>query len=68
MIPLDHIGTDPTAAMRFMERRYDLSRTGLTNAELADTLRPLLMRSLARDVRFRLRELVRLREAKAADR
>src|SRR5688572_28608615 len=62
VIPLDHIGTDPTAAMRFIERRYDLSRTGITNAELADTLRPLLTRSLSRDVRFRVRELARLRE------
>ncbi len=62
VIPLDHIGTDPTAAMRFIERRYDLSRTGLTNAELADTLRPLMTRSLSRDVRFRVRELARLRE------
>jgi hypothetical protein len=65
VIPLDHIGTDPTAAMRFMDRRYDLSRTGLTNAELADTLRPLLVRALARDVRFRIRELARMREGDA---
>jgi RoxA-like, cytochrome c-like len=63
VIPLDHIGTDPTAAKRFIERRYDLSRTGLTKAELADTLRPLLTRSLSRDVRFRVHELARLREA-----
>ena len=61
VIPLDHIGTDPNAAMGFIERRYDLSRTGLTNADLQDTLRPLLTRSLLRDVRFRLSELVRLR-------
>lgn len=62
VIPLDHIGTDPNAARGFMERRYDLSSTGLTNAELGDALRPLLMRSLARDARFRLREVIRLRE------
>jgi len=62
VIPLDHIGTDPTAATRFLERRYDLSLTGLTNSELADTLRPLMMRALSRDVRFRVRELARLRE------
>src|SRR6185503_9401863 len=42
VIPLEHIGTDPTAAQRFIERRYDLSSTGLTPAELAETLRPLL--------------------------
>lgn len=65
VIPLDHIGTDPTAAMRFIERRYDLSRTGLTNAELAGTLRPLLIQSLSRDIRFRMLELARLREGDA---
>ena len=43
-----------------MERRYDLSATGLSNAELQAALRPLLTRSLLRDVRFRLREVVRL--------
>ncbi len=61
VIPLDHIGTDPTAAMRFMERRYDLSATGLTNQDLQAALRPLMTRSLLRDVRFRLAEVVRLR-------
>lgn len=64
VIPLEHIGTDPNAAVRFLERRYDLSRMGLTEGELDRTLRPLLVRALARDVRFRLREVVRLREEK----
>ena len=45
-----------------MERRYDLSLTGLSKADLDATLRPLLVRELARDVRFRLREVIRLRE------
>ena len=62
VIPLEHIGTDPNAAKGFMERHYDLSATGLSNTDLADTLRPLLVRALARDARFRLREVVRLRE------
>jgi hypothetical protein len=57
VIPLEHIGTDPTSALGFMERRYDLSSTGLSSADLADTLRPGLLRALARDVRFRLREI-----------
>ncbi|HKU89649.1 MAG TPA: di-heme-cytochrome C peroxidase [Steroidobacteraceae bacterium] len=65
VIPLDHIGTDPAAAQGFMDRRYDLSSTGLHNAELQGALRPLMLRDLLRDVRFRLREVVRLRsEAK----
>jgi mono/diheme cytochrome c family protein len=66
VIALEHIGTDPTAAQGFMERRYDISETGLTNAQLQATLRPLLTRSLARDIRFRLRELVRLRALRGA--
>ena len=65
VIPVEHIGTDPTAAKRFMERRYDLSRTGLTQAEMAGVLQPLLIRALTRDIRFRLRELARLREGEA---
>jgi cytochrome c5 len=65
VIPLDHIGTDPAATRGFMERRYDLSATGLTNSDLHAVLRPLLLRALLRDVRFRLTEVVRLRaEAK----
>jgi mono/diheme cytochrome c family protein len=66
VIPLEHIGTDPTAAQGFMERRYDIAETGLTNAELQATLRPLLTRALARDLRFRLREVVRLRAERGA--
>jgi len=60
-IPLEHIGTDSAAADGFMDRRYDLSATGLSNADLQDALRPLLVRSLLRDVRFRLTEVIRLR-------
>ena len=65
VIPLDHIGTDPNAALRFIERRYDLSPTGLGKSDLETALRPLLMRELARDARYRLREVIRLREAQA---
>jgi len=65
VIPLEHIGTDPNAALGFIQRRYDLSKTGLGNADLADALRPLLVRDLARDVRFRLREVARVREGEA---
>ncbi len=60
VIPLDHIGTDPAAAQGFLERRYDISSTGLTKADLGNALRPLLTRALARDARFRLEEVVRL--------
>ncbi len=63
VIPFEHIGTDPTAAQGFLERRYDISSTGLTKAELGAALRPLLTRALARDARFRLTEVVRLNGA-----
>jgi cytochrome c5 len=66
VIPLEHIGTDPTAAEGFMERRYDIAETGLTNVQLQAALRPLLTRALARDARFRLNEVVRLRAARGA--
>ena len=66
VIPLEHIGTDATATRGFMERRYDLSATGLSDGQLRGALRPLLMRNLARDARFRLREVVRLRTARGA--
>jgi mono/diheme cytochrome c family protein len=61
VIAVKHIGTDPAAAEGFMKRRYDLSKTGLQNTDLQAALRPLLTRSLLRDVRFRLTELIRLR-------
>ncbi|NQD39068.1 cytochrome c [Permianibacter sp. IMCC34836] len=61
VIPLEHIGTDPTAAKGFIERHYDLSATGLSNADLSAALRPLFQRQLARDIRFRLREVIDLR-------
>jgi len=66
-IPVEHIGTDPAAADGFMDRRYDLSATGLSNADLRDALRPLLVRSLLRDVRFRLTEIIRLRTEAGQD-
>jgi mono/diheme cytochrome c family protein len=61
VIPLDHIGTDPAAAEGFVERHYDLSATGVTPAEMERAFKPLLIRELARDTRFRLREIIRLR-------
>ncbi len=61
VIPLEHIGTDPTAARGFVERTYDLSPTGIKEAEMEGAFKPLLVRALARDTRFRLTEVVRLR-------
>jgi hypothetical protein len=65
VIPVEHIGTDPAAARGFLERHYDLSPTGLTDSDLQDALQPLLYRQLAREVRYRLQEVIALREQQA---
>ncbi|MEM9058106.1 MAG: di-heme-cytochrome C peroxidase, partial [Pseudomonadota bacterium] len=57
VIPVEHIGTDPTAAVGFVERRYDLSATGLTDADVRELLRPVLTRRLLREVRYRLQSV-----------
>ncbi|NVK40784.1 MAG: cytochrome c [Oceanospirillaceae bacterium] len=63
VIPVAHIGTDSAAADAFLERRYDLSTTGLQDADIDAALRPQLYRQLAREVRYRLTEVIRLRAA-----
>ncbi|HEX7770238.1 MAG TPA: hypothetical protein VF422_09435, partial [Dokdonella sp.] len=67
VIPVEHIGTDPAEAVGFVTRRYDLTHAGLTQDEVARVLRPLLLRQLARDVRWRLREVVDARIAAGQD-
>jgi mono/diheme cytochrome c family protein len=67
VIPLAHIGTDPVAATAFVQRKYDLTAAGLTNADLASALKPSLVRDLARDVRYRLDTVVELRRAAGDD-
>ncbi len=57
VIDVDHIGTDPTEAMSFLSRKYDLSATGITRADIKALVNPLLQRKLARDMLMRLREL-----------
>jgi len=64
VIPLAHIGTDPAAATAFIERRFDLTATGLSAAEVHGVFAPLLTRDLARDVRYRLRSVIAGRQAK----
>ena len=67
VIPVAHIGTDPVAATAFVERKYDLSAAGLTNADLAAALKPSLVRQLARDIRYRLATVIELRRAAGGD-
>ena len=62
VIPVEHIGTDPSEANGFLSRHYDLSRAGLTREELTRVLRPLLVRNLARDAKWRLQETIDARQ------
>ncbi len=61
VIPTSHIGTDPTAAVSFIQRKYDLSLTGISNLDIANTLSPVLLRQLNRNVQYRLTEVINLR-------
>ncbi|MEO5559446.1 MAG: di-heme-cytochrome C peroxidase [Dokdonella sp.] len=67
VIPVEHIGTDPSEANGFITRHYDLSRAGLTREELTRVLRPQLIRDLARDARWRLQETVAARQSAGQD-
>ena len=67
VIPLAHIGTDPTEATGFTTRHYDLSATGLTREELSALLKPQLLRNLARDTRYRLEATIAGRKAASLD-
>lgn len=64
VISTEHIGTDPSAADGFMDRRYDISMTGVSDEDIVNTLTPLLLRQLNRNVEYRLKEVIRLREEK----
>jgi mono/diheme cytochrome c family protein len=57
VIGIEHIGTDPTEAQSFLNKTYDLSATGITNAQVKALINPLLQKQLARDMLMRLREL-----------
>lgn len=58
VIPVEHIGTDPTEANGFINRHYDLRATGITQNELVALLQPQMLRNLARDARWRLGETI----------
>ncbi|TDQ50495.1 c-type cytochrome [Permianibacter aggregans] len=57
VIPVEHIGTDASAATAFLDRRYDLRSTGITREQIAEVLLPSLRRQLARNVLYHLRDL-----------
>ncbi|MEZ5521935.1 MAG: di-heme-cytochrome C peroxidase [Dokdonella sp.] len=67
VIPIEHIGTDPSEATGFVKRRYDLGKAGLTREEISRVLRPQLIRDLARNARWHLEEVVEARRAAGLD-
>lgn len=67
VIPVEHIGTDATAARAFIDHRYDLTAAGLSREEIAGLLRPLLTRQLARDARYRLEAVIDGRREQGLD-
>lgn len=67
VVPVEHIGTDASEANGFLARRYDLTKAGLTREEVERVLRPLLVRNLARDARWRLDETIAGRRAAGQD-
>lgn len=71
-IGIDDIGTDPNAAYNFVNNRFNLSKTGLTDAEITATVRPIHMQQLQRIARHilkseRLATILENPDTKAAD-
>ena len=50
LLDVDEIGTDPTAADNFFDARYDLVKTGMSNQDAIDLLKPYLVRALRNKV------------------
>jgi len=49
-LSIEEIGTDANTAFNFVNNRFDLSKTGLTEQDLSDTVRPLWVKQLSRVV------------------
>ncbi len=45
---IEEIGTDPNAAFNFVNNRFDLTKTGITNDEIVKTVRPIHVKQLKR--------------------
>jgi mono/diheme cytochrome c family protein len=50
LIDIEQVGTDSTAADNFVDNRYDLGKTGMTNNEAGALLKPYLVRALRNQV------------------
>lgn len=49
-LPITDIGTDPNTAFNFVTNRFDLTKTGLSNHDIVETVRPLWVKQLSRVV------------------
>ncbi|WP_105265376.1 di-heme-cytochrome C peroxidase [Pseudoalteromonas sp. T1lg76] len=47
-LAVNEVGTDPNAAYNFLNYRFDLSKTGLTNSEIVQKVRAMNIRQLQR--------------------
>jgi len=52
-LPVEEIGTDPTAALNFVNNRVDLSKTGLTDDDVRAILKPIYDEEQKRAADFR---------------
>jgi len=51
-LPLTRIGTDPMASINFVNKRFDLSPSGLTEVEVRRVIRPLYEEDLKRKLAY----------------
>lgn len=47
-LSIEEIGTDPNAAFNFVNNRFDLSKTGISDDEIMQTVRPIHVKQLKR--------------------
>jgi hypothetical protein len=64
-LSIEEIGTDPNAAYNFINNRFDLSDTGLSDKDILQTVRPIFVKQLKRmaNVVLKSDELVNILEA-----
>lgn len=53
-LTIEEIGTDPNTAFNFVNNRFDLTKTGLSNQDITETVRPLWVKQLSRVVEVAL--------------
>lgn len=53
-LPIEEIGTDPNTAYNFVNNRFNLEKTGLTDQDIINTVRPIHVKQLKRVVEVSL--------------